>query len=103
MSLSLKIYQLIVMIVNGIHIIAGIGTIKIIQKRNGKMKREQKDCPKCSQSAKFDGGNLEMDILAHYYCGDCMIWTENRHTSIWTDGCDEWKSNGTEHHTRLCG
>jgi hypothetical protein len=58
-------------------------------------------CPKCKQTAKFDEGNLDMDILAHYYCSDCMIWTENRHTSIWTDGCEEWKGNGRVHHPRL--
>jgi hypothetical protein len=44
------------------------------------MKKEEKDCPKCKRQAKFDGGDLEMDILAHYYCGECMIWTENRQT-----------------------
>lgn len=69
------------------------------------MKKEEKDCPKCKRQAKFDGGDLEMDILAHYYCGECMIWTENRHTSIWTDGCDEYKStNGRYemHDTRCC-
>ena len=68
------------------------------------MSRRETDtkCPKCKQIAKFDDGDLSMDILAHYYCGDCMIWTENRHTSIWTDGMDEFKSNGRKHHTRLC-
>lgn len=55
-----------------------------------------KNCPKCKEQAKFDKGNLKMDILAHYYCSECMIWTENRHTSVWTDGCDEFYSNGKE-------
>ena len=70
------------------------------------MNKEMKDCPKCKRQAKFDGGDLEMDILAHYYCSECMLWTENRHTSIWTDGCDEYKSikgNFEGHDTRLCG
>ena len=58
-------------------------------------------CPKCKQEAKFDEGDLDLDILKHYYCGDCMLWTQDRYTSIWTDGCDEFKSNGRTHHTRL--
>ena len=60
-----------------------------------------RNCPKCKQTAKLDKGDLKMDILQHYYCSDCMIWTEDRHTSIWTDGVDEFKSNGRKHHTRL--
>ena len=64
--------------------------------------RPTRKCPKCKQVASWDDGNLDMDILAHYYCSDCMIWTENRHTAIWTDGVEEFKSNGTRHYPRLC-
>lgn len=62
---------------------------------------KDKKCPKCKQTAKFDEGDLKLDILKHYYCSDCMLWTENRHTSIWTDGCEEFKSNGRIHHSRM--
>ena len=35
--------------------------------------------------------NLEMRILPHYYCGECMIWEED---GEWTDGVDYWDSRG---------
>jgi hypothetical protein len=49
------------------------------------------ECIKCEEKCKHDKGDLDMGILPHYYCGECMIWKED---GEWTDGVDYWDSRG---------